>query len=62
MANYLYYGSYAFPSDLTHFTINRHAIVGPTGRRNYVNHQWIINGSVRGANSAAVMPGGFWPR
>lgn len=54
MANYLYYGPYAFDAGRTWFTINRHAVIGPTGRRNFVHHQWVINGSVRGANSSEV--------
>lgn len=50
----LTYGSYAFLPDSTWFTINRQAVIGDTGRRNLMHHQWVINGRVQGANSTAV--------
>lgn len=51
---YLQYGSYQFAPDSAWFTRHIRPIVGKTGNRNYVNHQWVINGRVSGANTAAV--------
>ena len=47
-------GTYDFDPDRTWFTINRRAVIGQTGRRNFVHHQWQINGSVAAANSTAL--------
>ena len=48
---FLQYGTYPFQADSTWFTINRQAVIGQTGRRNFVHHQWIINGRLNGSGN-----------
>lgn len=50
----LSYNGRAFAPDSVWFTITKRAIIGGTGRRNFVHEQWNINGRVSGANTAAV--------
>lgn len=52
MSGILTYNSYPFQPDSTWFTINRRAVIGQTGRRNFVHHQWVINGRLNGSGNA----------
>lgn len=47
-------GSYSLAEDRCWFTRHIRSIFGKTGRRSFLHHQWVINGCVAGANTAAV--------
>lgn len=57
MANipYLSYGAYDFPPDATSFTIVNNPVIGQTGRQNYVDVTWYIDGRVNGNNTSEVV-------
>jgi len=46
MSEYLSYNGYTFDPDMCHFTIDRHGIVGQTGRIMKVRNIWNIHGRV----------------
>ena len=41
-------GSYSLPEDRCYFTRHIRSIFGKTGRRSFLHHQWVINGSLGG--------------
>ncbi len=57
MPEQLFYNGHGFGLDCVWFRIVRQPIIGGTGRTNYVDHRWYLNGRVNGANTAAVVAG-----
>ena len=41
-------GSYSLPENRCYFTRHIRSVFGRTGRRNFLHHQWVINGSLGG--------------
>lgn len=65
----LFYNGYGFPPDAVSFRIDFNPVIGQTGRTNYVDQFWTLDGRVNGENSneviaaieqlvAALVPGG----
>lgn len=51
----LFYGSYAFQPDSVWFTIMQRTLIGRTGRPNYRDITWNLNGRVSGSNTSEVV-------
>lgn len=51
----LFWGPYPFLPGAIWFTINKRPIIGRTGRRNFVEETWFINGRVQGTTPAEVI-------
>lgn len=47
----LTYNGYTFPPETTSFTITKRAVIGATGRRNFLYHQWVIDSALLGTGN-----------